>query len=234
MFNKDKKEETAEKTLTFEEIQQENETYYTRLTNKNRDYMFQLNNRLDELAYDPVKKEYVFNEMLPEVINAQRSHIPARKVYGTVREQADNIIGKNIYLPGENMGKSPTWMLYMDGALLMGGLFGIVNGIATWRAPAEQVGLLQIIMNFLIGGLAVLVLTKYAPKQGQTKGLLKYIVATAGVMFFWVVILTFILAIIPDVLNPVIPGPVIVGIAVVAIISRWYLKRKLNIKGTIF
>lgn len=234
MFNRKKKEETEVRVLTFEEIKQENEAYYAQLTNKNQDYMFQLNNRLDELAYDSVKKEYIFNDMLSEIISAQNAHIPARKIYGTVTEQADNILGKNVSVPGESTEKSPTWMLYMDGALLMGGLFGIVNGIATWRAPAEQVGLLQIIMNFLIGGLAVLVLTKYAPKPGQSKGLLKYILATVGVMFSWVIILTFILALIPPVLNPAIPGPVIVGIAAAALISRWYLKRKLNIQGTIF
>lgn len=234
MFNRKKNEETEDKMLTFEEIQQENESYYARLTNKNQDYMFQLNNRLDELDYDPVKKEYVVNDMLAEIVDAQKSHITARKLYGRVTDQADNIVGKGYNIPGDYSDKSPTWMLYMDGALLMGGLFGIVNGIATWRSPVEQVGLLQVLMNFIVGGLAVLVLTKYAPKQGQTKGLLKYLLATIAVMFFWIVTLTFILALIPDALNPVIPGPVIVGIAAVALVSRWYLKRKLNIQGTIF
>lgn len=220
--------------MNLEKTKKDNDKLYAQLTNKNQDYMFQLNSRLDELDYEPVKKEYVFNEMLQEIIKAQESSIPARKIYGTVTDQADNILGKNVDVPEEEQEKSPTWMLYMDGALLMGGLFGIVNGISAWQATESPVGLLQIIMNFLIGGLAVLVLTKYAPKQGQSKGLLKYIAATIGVMFFWVIVITFVLALIPPILNPVIPGPVIVGIAVVALLARWYLKKKLDIQGTIF
>lgn len=234
MFNRKKKEETEEKVLSFEEIKQQNEQLYSQLTNKNRDYMFQLNNRLEEMAYDATKKEYVFNKMLHETIAAQDQSIPARRIYGTVTEQAENIVGTDLNLPAGEQEKSPTWMLYMDGALLMGGLFGIVNGISAWQSASEQVGFLQVIMNFLIGGLAILVLTKYSPKQGQTKGLLKYIIATIAVMFFWVTILTFVLAAIPPALNPVIPGPVVIGIAAVALLARWYLKKKLDIKGTIF
>lgn len=234
MFNRNKDEENNEETKTLDEIQKENDQLYTQLTNKNQDYIFQLNGRLDEMGYDSTKKEYVFNAMLHEMISAQEESIPAKRIYGTVTEQADNIFGKNVDLPEEEQEKSPTWMLYMDGALLMGGLFGIVNGIASWATSGEPVGLLQVIMNFLIGGLAVLVLTKYAPKQGQTKGLFKYIIATIGIMFFWVIVITFVLALIPSVLNPIVPGPVIVGIAVVALLARWYLKRKLDIQGTIF
>lgn len=234
MFNRNKNEENNEETKSLDEIQKENDKLYTQLNNKNQDYIFQLNSRLDELDYDPKKREYVFNAMLHEMITAQEDSIPAKRIYGTVTEQAGNILGKNVDLPEEEQEKSPTWMLYMDGALLMGGLFGVVNGISAWTSAESQVGLFQVIINFLIGGLAVLVLTKYAPKQGQTKGLLKYIVATIAVMFFWVIIITFVLALIPPVLNPIIPGPVIVGIAAVALLARWYLKRKLDIQGTIF
>lgn len=234
MFNRNKNKEDREKTKSLDETKKENDKLYTQLTNKNQDYIFQLNSRLDELDYDPVKKEYVFNDMLHEILAAQKESIQARKIYGTVTEQADNILGKNVDLPEEEQEKSPTWMLYMDGALLMGGLFGLVNGISAWNSADNPVGLFQVIMNFLIGGLAVLVLTKYAPKQGQTKGLLKYIIATIGVMFFWVLTLTVVLAAIPSVLNPSLPGPVIVGISVVALLARWYLKRKLDIQGTLF
>lgn len=234
MFNRKKNKETEENYLSFEEIKKENEQLYSQLTKKNRDYMFQLNSRLEEMAYDSKKKEYAFNKMLHETIAGQSQSIPARRIYGTVTEQADNIVGTDLGIPAGEQDKSPGWMLYMDGALLMGGLFGVVNGIASWQSTGESVGLLQVLMNFLIGGLAILVLTKYAPQQGQTKGLLKYIVATIGVMFFWVTILTFVLAAVPDALNPTLPGPLVIGIAVVALLARWYLKKKLDIKGTIF
>jgi uncharacterized membrane-anchored protein len=234
LFNRKKEEENNEEVMSLETTKQQNKELHQQLTNKNQDYMFQLDNRLNELGYHSVKKAYVFNNMYQEIITAQKSSIPAKRIYGTVTEQADNILGKNVDIPEEEQEKSPTWMLYMDGALLMGGLFGIVNGISAWRSADTQVGLFQVLINFLVGGLAVLVLTKYAPKPGQSKGLLKYILATIAVMFFWVLIITFAFAIIPDVLNPPLPGPWIIGIAVVALIARWYLKRKLDIQGTLF
>lgn len=220
--------------LNLEETKKQNQELYKQLTNKNEQYIFQLNNRLDEMNYDPVAKEYVLNEMLHEIIEAQEKHIPARRIYGTVTEQTDNILGKNVEIPEEEQEQSPTWMVYMDGALLLGGLFSIVNGIGAWQAPESEVGLLQVLLNFLLGGLAVLALTKYAPKPGQTKGLLKYILATVSVMLLWILVITFVLVLIPDILNPVLHPFVIITIGIVALIAKWYLKKELDIKGTLF
>jgi len=221
-------------TLNLEETQKENEELYEKLTNKNQDYMFQLNSRLEELEYDPVKKTYIFNDMLHEMITAQESSIPGKRIYGTVTEQADNILGKDVEIPEAEKEKSPLWMRYMDGALLLGGLFSIVNGIGALQEGGEPVGIFQILLNFLFGGLAVLALTKYAPKPGETKGMFKYIAATIGVMFAWVFALTGALLIIPDVINPIIPGGVVIGIGAVSLVAKWYLKRKLGIEGTLF
>lgn len=228
------KEKDKEEQLSLEETKADNQELYQQLTNKNEQYIFQLNGRLKELGYDPVAKEYVLNEMLHEIIEAQHSHIPAKKIYGTVMEQADNIVGKDYDVPEGDQEKSPTWMIYLDGALLLGGLFSIVNGIGAYRDPQANVGLFQIISNFLLGGLAVLVLTKYAPKQGQTKGMLKYILATVGVMLVWVLAITLILYLLPDILNPSLPPIAIVIIGIGALLGKWYLKNELNIKGTLF
>lgn len=222
------------KQLNLEEIKEQNQELYKQLTNKNQQYIFQLNNRLDDMDYDPIAKEYVLNEMLHEIIAGQESHIPARKIYGTVTDQANHIVGKDFEIPEGEQEKSPTWMIYMDGALLLGGLFSIVNGIGAYQEPTVKVGLGQILMNFLLGGLAVLVLTKYAPKPGQTKGLLKYIIATVAVMFTWVLAITVVLFLLPDILNPSLPPFVIITIGVVSLIAKWYLKKELDIKGTLF
>lgn len=227
------KEKDKVEQLNLKETKAQNQELYQQLTNKNEQYIFQLNNRLKEMDYDPVAKEYVLNEMLHEIIEAQHSHIPAKKIYGTVTEQANNIAGKDYDVPESAQEKSPTWMIYMDGALLLGGLFSIVNGIGAYRDPQANVGLFQLISNFLLGGLAILVLTKYAPKQGQTKGMLKYILATVSVMLIWVLAITLILYLLPAVLNPSIPPVAIVIIGVVALLAKWYLKKELNIKGTL-
>lgn len=226
-------EKREEKSLN--EIKAENKSLYTQLTNKNKDYMFQLNKRLEKLDYSSTKKEYVFNEMLQEIIAAQASSLTARRIYGTVTEQADNILGKNVNMPEDEMEKSPTPLLYLDGALLMGGLFNFINGLSAIRSDAiqSQVGLLQVILNFLLGGLAVLILTKYAPRPGQTKGLLKYGAATVVVIISWVFVMAGILSFL-SVINPIMPGYLVLGIGIAALIAKWYFKRKFDIKGTLF
>lgn len=229
-----KKKQETEKT--FGEIQAENQQLYKQLTNKNEDYVFQLSNRLDELDYESTQKEYVLNKMLHEIIIAQENSVPARRIYGTVTEQAYKITGgTSALVAGVPNEKSPTWMLYMDGALLLGGLFAVINGVMAIRGGLDnQVGLLQVILNFVLGGFAMLVLVNYAPAPGETKGLFRYLVATLVVMFGWLLVMYGILFILPVALNPWVPGEFIIGLGVVALVAKWYFKKKLNIRGTLF
>lgn len=229
-----KKKQETEKT--FAEMQVENNNLYKQLTNKNEDYVFQLSNRLDELGYDPTEKEHVLNKMLHEIIVAQEESVPARKLYGTVTEQANKIAGGTSALVARDPNeKSPTWMLYLDGALLLGGLFAVINGILAVRGGLkDQVGLLQVLLNFVLGGFAMLVLVNYAPAPGQTKGLLRYLIATFVVMFAWIGLMYGILYIMPIALNPWVPGEFILGIGAVALVAKWYFKKKLDIRGTLF
>lgn len=220
---------------TLDEIKTENEALYQQLTNKNQNYMFQLNSHLENLEYDEIKKAYVFNSMYHEIIAGQASSIPARKIYGTVTDQADNILGKTVNVDGENGEKSPEKLIYLDGALLMGGLFNAINGLAAMRTDAieAQVGILQVILNFVLGGLAIMLLTRYVPKPGQKKGLLKYGGATVLVIVSWVMLMALLLTVLRP-LNPIVPGALVLIIGIAGIAAKFYFKKKLDIKGTIF
>lgn len=237
MFNKKKNEDQQEDVLSLEEIKSQNEDMYGQLTNKNQDYMFQLNSRLESLEYDPVKKEYVFHEMLEEIITAQEQHITARKTYGTVTEQADNILGKNVRIQEEAEERSETWKIYVDGALLAGGMFNLISGFGALQSPdalETQVSLWQVIINFLLGGLAIMMLTRYAPRKGETKGLLKYGIATVVIVISWAILTSLLLAIIPNAINPIIPGAVVMVIGALALVGKWQFKKRLDVKGTLF
>lgn len=240
MFNfnkKNKAEKQEQEQLQFDDIKKQNEELYKQLTNKNKNYMFQLNARLEALDYSPVKKEYVFNEMLQEIIEAQSASMTARKVYGTITEQADNILGKNVIGPVEEEEKSPTWQLYVDGALLAGGMFNLISGFSAMQEAAtlaNQVRLFQLIFNFLLGGLAVMILTKYAPRRGESKGLLKYAMATVVVVVGWALLSGVLVTIIPVIINPVIPGVAVMIIGALALIGKWQFKKIFDVKGTLF
>lgn len=218
---------------TLDEIKTENEALYTQLTNKNQNYMFQLNSQLEALDYDETKKAYVFNNMYGEIIAAQASSITARKIYGTVSDQADNILGKKVNVNGEDGEKSSDKLIYLDGALLMGGFFNVLQGFTAMRSMGAQVGIIQVILNFILGGLAIMLLTRFVPKPGQKKGLLKYAGATMVVIVSWTLLMAMLITVLRP-LNLIVPGALVLVIGLAGIAAKWYFKKKFDIKGTLF
>lgn len=225
------------KPENINEIEKNNEKFFSKLTNKNQDYFVQLNRQLDELSYDKDKKIIVFNQMLQETVEFQEEAITARKMYGTVTERAEVILDLDPELSGEEV-VSPNWMLYMDGALLLGGIFSIVNGFSAWRSvgmsESRSLSLVQLIMNFVLGGLVAMALTKYKPEPGKTKGMLKYTGVTIGSMLLFVLLMSFAEILAPSVINPAMPPIFVMVTGAVAVALRWYLKKELDIKGTLF
>lgn len=172
--------------------------------------------------------------MYQEIIAAQESSLTARRVYGTVSEQVDNILGNKVAVGEDNTERSPDKLIYLDGALLMGGLFNILYGFSAFRAEEAgmQIGLVQVLLNFFLGGLAVMLLTRFVPKAGETKGLLKYALATLVIVVGWVMLTTAIIII----LEPIdvgLPGLLVMVIGGLSLLAKWYIKKKLDIRGTI-
>lgn len=232
MFKKEKDNKTTNETRV--DLEQENEELYEQLTNKNQDYFFQLDSRLQELSYDISDQIIIMNQMLKEAVEFQEDAKTARKVYGTVTERADKIVSGEIESQEEESEVSPPLHLYLDGALLLGGLFSLVNGITALRTPEMDVSLLQLIMNFLLGGLVVLILVKYRPDSGEKKGMFQYILVTVATMLVWVYVITAIQMLPASTINPILPDFLVLAIGAGGLFARWRLKEKLNIKGTIF
>ena len=234
MFSKNKKDEKEIELMENRNLEQENKKLYAQLTNKNQDYFFQLDSRLEELSYDPDTKVVIINHMLQETVEFQADAITARKMYGTVTERADQILGIDPdNLEGDSK-MSPTKHLYLDGALLLGGMFSLINGFSAWRSTTPPIGLLQLIMTFALGGLVVLVLLKYRPDPNQSKGFFKYTLVTVAAIMAWVLAMTLVNELAPSIINPILPDFVVMGVGGLGLLARWYFKNKLNIKGTIF
>lgn len=239
MFNKkDSKEEELIVTKDPKEIEKENESLFLKLTNKNQDYFVQLDRRLDELSCERNKKTVVLNQMILDTIDFQEDAITARKMYGTVTERADEILDLDPQILGQEKESSANWMVYMDGALLLGGMFSIVNGFSAWRSlgssGSTSLSLVQLIMNFVLGGIVAMALTKYKPEPGQTKGMLKYTGVTIGAMLLFVLLMSFAQILTPSAINPEISPIFVMVTGVIGIALRWYLKKELDIKGTLF
>lgn len=229
------KKETTEEVNELEEKQKENEQLFQQLTNKNSEYMVKLNRHLKETSLTEEQKVNIYNDMLKTLVNQQGNHLSARRLYGTVTARAQYLTENPEGTAEKEVTRSETWKLYLDGALLLGGLFAIISGLPTFfnDDPTAGLGLISMLLTYLLGGLAVLVITKYAPVPGVKGGFLKYILATTLTMLVWIVLMGTVTALVPPVFNVHIPGMYTVIIGAVSLAAKWYLKRKLNIQGTL-
>lgn len=222
----------------LEAKQKENEALFEQLTNKNSEYMIKLNRKLDETDITEEQKVNIFNDMLKNIVEQQANHITARRMYGTVTDQARYLTENPEQKKEEEGERSESWKLYLDGGLLLGGMFAIIAGIPYFTGNEEAgLDLMTLILNFLLGGFAMTVITKYAPVPGQKGGFLKYIGATTVAMLAWISLMMLgayaAENILPAAINPHVPGLYTLILGVLAIGAKWYLKRELNIKGTL-
>lgn len=225
---------------TVVSIEQQNKEMMEQLTNKNQDYFFQLDKRLVEEGYPQEDIDGLLHEMLKETLELQEQSIPASRHYGTVTEYVRKLRTGEVDDKDEGSEEiSPLWQRYVDGALLLGGLFALINGVGTLSVNVlkyEPAGLGEILVNFLLGGLVMILLTKNAPKPGDKWSFLKYFGTSILAMIIWVIGISTLryFAYQFPFLNPELPGYIIILIGSLALSGRYLFKRHYNIKGTLF
>lgn len=230
-----KKETPTVEEVTIDEKKAQNESLIEQLTNKNTSYIVKLNRQLKNRGWDDDQVTEVLYSMLPTIVEQQANHITAKKLYGTVTEQADHLTaGPN--RKNNVVEKSEPWKLYIDGALLLGGLLAVINGVFQLFGNGQTqnpMGAATLFINFLLAGGAMLVIGKYAPEPGQKGGFMKYILASTLTMLVWMLFFSVGAALIPRVINPVVPPMVSIGIGVLAIIGKYFFKRAFNVQGSL-
>lgn len=203
------------------------------LTNKNEQYIYQLERGLKEAGFDKAKIEEELSQLLPQIVEKQKAGITARQLFGTVTECVQSLVSGPAKDPN---AKSPDWQIALDGGLLVGGLFALVSGVMLMlNAEAQAMGLITLLINFVAGAYAMLAISKNAPKfdnpKGQ-RGYIRYLVVSTLAMVAWLIVVVASQQFIPSFIN-ITPGYewyLIIGAA--AISAKFYLKKKLNIVGT--
>lgn len=221
---------------TAQTKKEENSVLFQKLTKKNEQYMLSLNKALVERNVSETKKEEVFNEMLHNLVERQKSGETARQLYGTVTECANQLTAK----PEQSQtGPSENWKIALDGGLMIGGLFSLITGLSGLFNNVENtssLGLITTLLNFIVGGFVILLIAKNMPDRKQPKkgGMLRYILVSTVGMLALMVVMTGSMIVIPTSINVPISavGNILVG--VLAFIAKYYAKRKLNIRGGLF
>lgn len=216
---------------------EENSVLFQKLTKKNEQYMLSLNKTLIEKNMSETKKEDIFNEMLQKLVERQKSGETARQLYGTVTECANQLIDQPEKV---QTGPSENWKIALDGGLMIGGLFSLITGLSGLFSNVEEtasaLGIITTLLNFIVGGLVILWISKNMPDRKNPKkgGMFRYILVSTIGMLSLMVVMTGSMMVIPSAVNVPINaiGNIVVG--VLAFVAKYFAKRKLNIRGGLF
>ncbi|HIZ54225.1 DUF1129 domain-containing protein [Enterococcus eurekensis] len=223
-------------TETIRDYVSENRELEKQLTNKNQQYIFDLKKSLDAANLSEEEKAIALHDILPVLVQEQKSGKTARQLFGTVSERTEAILNK----PEEKKETTPFFM-WLDNALLILAVFGLMLGtMGLLMKDAVQVyGVITLFLMAAIGGWVFYLMYKYVyrfEKPGADKSerlkMWKIILILAGAFLAWITLIGFS-ALIPPVINVILPpvGLLLIGAAAFGV--RYYLKKKYNIVGSL-
>ncbi|WP_025728483.1 DUF1129 domain-containing protein [Atopobacter phocae] len=235
-----KTEETPHDIRTLEAMDHSNVELKKQLTKKNDQYVHQLEKQLRHYGASEARIVSELHHLLPELIESQKQGITAKHLYGTAGEYANTLVhGKQSKHVANGAERSPSWQLAIDGGLLLGGMFAMISGFTLLMNPqtAQGMGLLSLIINYILGGLMMMVLIKYAPNldapKGQ-RGIPQYIIASFITMGLWISFISVFQAAIPATINPTLPAVGYIIIAAASLAGKYFFKRHYNVTGGAF
>ena len=206
----------------------------TALTKKNEQYIYQLERGLKEAGFDEAQIEKELSVILPEIVEKQKAGVTARQLFGTVTECVQSVVSGPVKDPNE---KSPDWQIAVDSGLLVGGLLALVTGVSLMLNPETQaMGLVTLLINFVVGAYIMLAILKNTPKYDNPKGqrgYIRYLVVSTVAMVAWLILVVLSQQFIPSVINLVMSYEWYLFIGAAALSGKFYLKKKLNIVGSV-
>ena len=223
---------------TLEQTKNENSVLWSELTKRNEQYMIGLDRALTQANYDEESKHTLYNKMMKELVTNQKSGTTARQLYGTVSECAENVLQRQEATVSSE--RSPDWLIALDGGLLLGAIFALISGTSLLTAGENTqpgMGIISLILNFIAGGLSMLIVSKYQPDVNAPKGkkgYFKYIGVLILSMVFWMLAMTATMVLGPPAINISLPATAYLIIGALSFALRVYLKKKFNITGGVF
>ncbi|MDN6640008.1 MAG: DUF1129 domain-containing protein [Tetragenococcus sp.] len=214
----------------------ENREWEQQLTKRNQQYIFDLNKALEAANLSEEEKVQALHEMLPVLVEEQKTGRTARQLYGTVSERTEEILAT----PAKTEASKPV-LMWLDNTLLILGVFGLMMGIiGLFSNENNQVyGIVTLILMAMVGGWVFYLMYKYlyqyerpGADKSQRPKLWKSILILIASFFVWTAVIS-LSALLPGVINPVLDPFFLVLIGGAALLLRYYLKKKYNIIGSL-
>ena len=204
------------------------------LTNKNEQYIYQLERALKEAGFDEAQIEKELSVVLPEIVEKQKEGVTARQLFGTVTERVQSIVAGPVKDPN---AKSLDWQIAVDVGLMVGGLLALVTGVSLMLNPETQaMGLVTLLINFVVGAYIMLAILKNTPKYDNPKGqrgYIRYLVVSTVALGAWLIVILGSQQFIPSFINITTGYEWYLLIGAAALFGKFYLKKKLNIVGSV-
>lgn len=205
-----------------------------KLSNKNQDYIFRLEKFLTEdQNYTMDQVEPAIDQILPEIIVAQRKGIPASNLYQKApREKAIEIAN-----PKKEAPKTKFWMHAVDNGLLyfviFAGVFGIVqlfNTSSKQQDGMQQMGILTVVSVTILFGILMAYYTDLLSRDKSKRPPMWQIILI-GVFLFGIIMVWITFTSMPfmRVINPVLNPWVYIVLAVIAFFVRRWFRQKYHV-----
>ena len=145
-------------TETIRDYVSENRELEKQLTNKNQQYIFDLKKSLDAANLSEEEKAIALHDILPVLVQEQKSGKTARQLFGTVSERTEAILNK----PEEKKETTPFFM-WLDNALLILAVFGLMLGTMglLMKYAVQVYGVIALFLMAAIGGWVFYLMYKY-------------------------------------------------------------------------
>ncbi|GAB2027265.1 DUF1129 family protein [Lactovum odontotermitis] len=211
------------------------------LTSKNTDYIHDVHRLLSQTGRSDDEIKTILEEILPEILEAQKSGVTARVLKGTPTEFTAKYKPKAAEKAKKETNKNPYLML-LDSFLLvfaiLGALFGISMEFQKSASSATVYGLTALILCSIIAAFGMYTVyrqqSKTEAESGEKISLWQRLKPTIQLIGFFAVIYVVLIfsAFLPRALNPLLDGITMIILAVIAFGIRFLLKRKYNIQSS--
>lgn len=205
-----------------------------KLSNKNQDYVFRLEKFLaEDQNYTMDQVEPAIDQILPEIIVAQRKGIPASSLYQKApREKAIEIAN-----PKKEAPKNKFWMHAVDNGLLyfviFAGFFGVVqlfNMNSKQQNGVQKMGILTVASVTILFGILMAyyndLVTREKSKRPSTWKVVLIGIFLVGIVMVWITITSMPFL---RVINPVLNPWVYIVLAVIAFFVRRWFRQKYHV-----
>ncbi|HGK7332126.1 TPA: DUF1129 family protein [Streptococcus suis] len=205
------------------------------LTKKNQEFIHIATNQLIKDGKTDAEIKGLLEEILPTIIEKQKTGQTARSLFGAPSEWAASKSAAPSQEKQETVeyNENP-WLMWLDSSLFMLAIIAGINGLMNLFNQGAQYGLVTLlVIGFGIGaGMYMMYHFVYREqiKTGQRPKLVKAILYLGLATLAWSVV--FILAsLIPSSINPALPPFATLLLAAAAFGLRYWLKRKYNIRN---